>query len=250
MKSTQKVKILIIEDEMIIAADLSLQLTKLGYDIIAIHTKAETALETLATNRPDIILMDVVLAGKMDGIEAATQILNTSWIPVIFLTSNTDDATFQRALEAKPFAFVAKPFRIPELERTLKLALHRIQLEEESEEDNNANDHVSYMEDRLFIRHKNQMVKVNFSEIQFAEADRNYCKLNTDKQSFLLSIPLRSIEVQLPVDYFLRVHRSFVVNLLKIESISDHLEFLKIGAHQIPISRRLKDDVAKRLKMI
>lgn len=250
MDTKQKVKILIVEDEMIIAADLSLQLTKLGYDIIAIHTKAETALETLTTNRPDIILMDVVLAGKMDGIQAATKILNTSQVPVIFLTSNTDDATFQRALKAKPFAFSAKPFRISELERTLKLALNRIQLEEESEEDNDANDHVSYMEDRLFIRHKNQMVKVNFSEIQFAEADRNYCKLNTDKQSFLLSIPLRSIEVQLPTDIFLRVHRSFVVNLLKIESVSDHLEFLKIGTHQIPISRRLKEDVAKRLKMI
>ncbi len=250
MESKQKVKILIIEDEMIIAADLSLQLTKLGYDIIAIHTKAETALETLAANRPNIILMDVILAGKIDGIEAATQILNTSQIPVIFLTSNTDDATFQRALEAKPLAFVAKPFRISELERTLKLALNHIHLQEESGLEKDDNDHVSYMEDRFFIRHKNQMVKVNFSEIQFAEADRNYCKLKTDEQSFLLSVPLRNIEVQLPVDYFLRVHRSFVVNLLKIESISDHLEFLKIGSHQIPISRRLKEDVAKRLKMI
>ena len=250
MESSQKVKILIIEDEMIIAADISLQLTKLGYDIIAIHTKAEAALETLPNNRPDIILMDIELAGKMDGIEAAKHILNTSQIPVVFLTSNTDDATFQRALDAKPFAFVAKPFRVSELERTLKLALHRIRLEEEAVLETDTNDHVSYMEDRLFIRHKNQMVKVHLSEIQFAEADRNYCKLNTAKQSFLLSIPLRSIEAQLPDNHFMRVHRSFVVNLLKIDTISEYLEYLTVGSHQVPISRRLKEDVAKRLKMI
>lgn len=250
MESSKKVKILIVEDEMIIAADISLQLSKLGYEVIAIHTKAEAALETLALNRPDIILMDIELAGIMDGIEAATHILNTSRIMVIFLTSNTDDASFHRALEAKPFAFVAKPFRISELERTLKLAINRIRLDEESIMETNTSNHVSYMEDRLFIRHKKQMIKVLFSEIQFAEADRNYCKLITDKQSFFLSIPLRSIETQLPDNDFIRVHRSFVVNLLKIDSISEHLEYLTIGSHQVPVSRRMKENVAKRLKMI
>lgn len=250
MEPKEKVRVLVIEDNMIIAADVSMQLTKLGYDIVSIHTKAESALEYLEKDLVDVVLMDIELAGKMNGIEAAVHILNTSKTPVIFLTSNTDDSTFQKALEAKPFAFVPKPLRIAELERTLQLVVSRRQIEEVSIFEKQDNDHLTYMEDRLFIRHKNQMIKVNLSEIQFAKADRNYCKLQTDKQSFYLSIPLISIEAKLPSDQFIRVHRSYLVNIKKIESVNENLEYLSIEGNEIPISRRLKDEVAKRIKMV
>lgn len=250
MEPKEKVRVLVIEDNMIIAADVSMQLTKLGYDIVSIHTKAESALEYLEKDLVDVVLMDIELAGKMNGIEAAVHILNTSKTPVIFLTSNTDDSTFQKALEAKPFAFVPKPLRIAELERTLQLVVSRRQIEEVSIFEKQDNDHLTYMEDRLFIRHKNQMIKVNLSEIQFAKADRNYCKLQTDKQSFYLSIPLISIEAKLPSDQFIRVHRSYLVNIKKIESVNENLEYLCIEGNEIPISRRLKDEVAKRIKMV
>ena len=250
MEKTTAPKILMVEDDMIIAADISMQLAKLGYEVIGISTRGEDALNTIDNNRPDIILMDIVLSGKMNGIETARIILERFQVPVIFLTSNSDDATFQQALTAKPYAFISKPFQKSNLVRTLQLALQRIAVEQESETANEPDDHVSAMEDRLFIRHKNQMVKVLLSEILYAEADRNYCKIHTEGQSYLLSVPLRNIEAQLPGNNFFRVHRSFVVNLTKIDAISEYHEYLSIQSHQVPISRRSKEEVIKRLKMI
>ena len=243
-------KILMVEDDMIIAADISMQLTKLGYQVVGINICGEDALKMIENNRPDLILMDIVLTGKMNGIETAKIILEKFQIAVIFLTSNSDDATFQQALSAKPYAFISKPFQKSELARTLKLTFQRIAVEKDSAPASQDTDHVSAMEDRLFIRNKNQMEKVLLTEIWFAEADRNYCKIQTDKQSYLLSVPLRNIEAQLPSDHFFRVHRSFVVNLKKIDAISEHHEYLTIQSHQIPVSRRSKEEVIKRLKMI
>jgi DNA-binding LytR/AlgR family response regulator len=250
MEKTTAAKILMVEDDMIIAADISMQLTKLGYEVIGINTRGEDAINTIEHNRPDLILMDIVLSGKMNGIEAAQIILEKFQVPLIFLTSNSDDATFQRALTARPYAFISKPFQKSDLERTIKLALQRIAVEQESEPVKERTDHVSAMEDRLFIRHKNQMVKVLLSEILYAEADRNYCKVHTEEQSYLLSVPLRNIEAQLPAEHFFRVHRAFVVNLTKIDAISEFHEYLAIRSHQVPISRRSKEEVIKRLKMI
>lgn len=243
-------KILMVEDDMIIAADISMQLTKLGYEIVGINTRGEDALQTIENNRPDLVLMDIVLSGKLNGIETAQRILEKFQVPLIFLTSNSDDATFQQAIKTKPYAFISKPFQKADLERTLKLTLQRIAVEQESEPIKDSNDHVSTMDDRLFIRHKNQLIKVLFADILFAEADRNYCKIYTEKDTYLLSVPLRNIETQLPSEKFARTHRSFVVNLYKIDAISENYEYLTITAHQVPISRRNKEEVVKRLKMI
>ena len=239
-----------VEDDMIIAADISMQLTKLGYEVIGINTRGEDALQTIENNRPDIILMDIVLTGKMNGIEAAKIILEKFQVPVIFLTSNADDDSFQQALSAKPYAFITKPFQKSHLERTFKLALQRITVEQESAPVNETSDHISAMEDRLFIRSKEQMVKVLLKEILYVEADRNYCKVFTENERYLLSVPLRNIEAQLPADQFIRVHRSFVVNLQKIDAISEYHEYLTIQSKQIPIARRAKKEVVKRLRIV
>ncbi len=250
MTADNATKILMVEDDMIIAADISMQLTKLGYEVIGINTRGEDALSTLEQTRPDIILMDIVLSGKMNGIKTALLILERFQIPVIFLTSNSDDATFQQAIKAKPYAFISKPFQKSDLERTLKLALQRITVEQASTFASDDEDHVSAMDDRLFIRHKNELVKVLLTQILYAEADRNYCKIYTEKQTYLLSVPLRNIESQLPSSLFIRVHRSYVVNLQKIDAISEYHEYLTIQSHQVPIARRSKEEVVKRFKMI
>lgn len=252
MEENSTARILMVEDDMIIAADISMQLTKLGYEIIGIYTRGEDALKTIEANRPDIILMDIVLTGKMNGIETAHVILKNYQIPLIFLTSNSDDATFQEAITAKPYAFISKPFQKTDLERTLKLTLQRIAIENESDNVNNGDntDHFSAMEDRIFIRYKDQMVKVFVSEILYAEAERNYCKIHTAEKSFLLSFPLRNIESQLPTENFIRTHRSYIVNLRKIDAISDNHEYLTIQSHQVPIARRAKEQVVKRLNLI
>ncbi len=248
MTLTTKQKILIVEDEMIIAADISMQLTQLGYDIIGIQTSAEDALQMIAVNPPDLILMDIVLKGKMDGIEAAQHIVETSKTPLIFLTSNTDDATFQRAIVTKPFAFIAKPFQKTELDRALKIAFAHIAIEKNKS--NTELDQVTTLHDRLFIRQKDQMVKVSIKDILYLEADRNYCKIHTAEKVFLVTTPLGTVEEEMPSKNFIKVHRSFVVNIEKVDAISDLREYLVINGANISISRRNREEVLKYLKLI
>ena len=90
-------KILIVEDEMIIGANISLQLSKLGYEVTGIISKGEDALNHVRQNQPDIVLMDIQLKGKMDGVETAMVIQREFPVPIIYLTANTDDEHFKRA---------------------------------------------------------------------------------------------------------------------------------------------------------
>ena len=124
MRSKAKeIKILLVEDELIIGEHISLELQKHGFEVLEILTKGEYALEFLLKTKPDLIIMDIQLAGKMDGIETAKIIADSHGIPVIFLTSNVDDKTFERSKKAKPSAFIGKPFKSKELIRTVEIVM-------------------------------------------------------------------------------------------------------------------------------
>ena len=97
-----KVKILVVEDEMLIGAKIALYLSELGYEVTALLPRAEEALQHVQDDLPDLALLDIQLRGDMDGITLAELLYTQHKIPVIFLTANTDDATFNRAKAARP----------------------------------------------------------------------------------------------------------------------------------------------------
>ena len=246
-------KILVVEDDMIIAADISMQLNSLGYEVTGIIPRGEDALRSIESTRPDIVIMDITLKGKQDGIETAIIILDTYQLPVIFLTANSDDATFKKAKTAKPYAFITKPFRKSDLQRALELTLERLDAENKKttpSDDSKREDPHFVLSDRIFVRHKNQLVKVFLQDILFAEADRNYCRVHTKEKEYLLTLPLREFEENLPPENFMRTHRSFLVNLPKIDALIDNQETIVFGKKTVPISRRFKEAVIKRLPVI
>ena len=107
---------------------------------------------------------------------------------------------------------------------------------------------VQILEDRIFIRHNGKMVKLLLQEILYIEAERNYCNIVTGKARFLVVCTLKTIEQELPDALFLRVHRSYVVNIAKLDVLAEtHLE---IGRKVIPISRSYKDALISRLHLI
>lgn len=127
-------KILIIEDEFIIATDLQQKLGRLGYDASNIVSSGEDALELLKIFRPDIILMDIVLAGRLNGIETAAKIKNEWKIPLIYTTSNSDQELFERAKRTEPYGYITKPYEIMDLKRGIDIALYKSKLEREKDE--------------------------------------------------------------------------------------------------------------------
>jgi diguanylate cyclase (GGDEF)-like protein/PAS domain S-box-containing protein len=117
--------ILIVEDEKIIALDLQRRLERFGYSVVGMASDGQEAINLARERGPDIILMDIMLAGAMDGIEAAKQIRAQLGIPVIFLTAYTDEKTLERAKEVEPFGYILKPFKERELYTTIDIALYK-----------------------------------------------------------------------------------------------------------------------------
>jgi response regulator RpfG family c-di-GMP phosphodiesterase len=120
-----KSKIMVVEDERIVARDLARQLTDLGYNVVATAYSGEEAVEKVKELHPDLVLMDIVLAGKMDGIEAAEKITALSGAPVVYLTSYADDKTFGRAKLTGPSGYILKPVEKRQLHVAIELALHK-----------------------------------------------------------------------------------------------------------------------------
>lgn len=118
-------KILIVEDEAVTALDLRSELRELGYEIVGIADNAQDAVCVAADRKPHLVLMDIRLAGPIDGIVAASIIRANDDIPVVFLTAHSDDITLDRALSAAPFGYVLKPFQVRELKVTIELALYK-----------------------------------------------------------------------------------------------------------------------------
>jgi signal transduction histidine kinase len=125
------IRILIVEDEAIIADTLATRLTKMGYEVVDLVDTGEDAIATAISNQPNLVLMDIMLAGDMDGIEAADQIYKAVQIPVVFLTAYADEATLDRAKITKPFGYIVKPFKERELKATIEIAISRHQAEVE-----------------------------------------------------------------------------------------------------------------------
>jgi len=118
-------RVLIVEDEKIIALDLQRRLERFGYTVCDSAAEGEEAVRKARDHRPDIILMDIMLAGAVDGIEAAKTIKRELQIPVIFLTAYADERTLERAKEAEPFGYILKPFKERELYTTIDIALYK-----------------------------------------------------------------------------------------------------------------------------
>src|SRR5689334_5242177 len=102
--------IFVVEDEGIVAADLTERLKTMGYAVAGIAASGEEAVEQVASTRPDLVLMDIVLRGQMNGIEAARSIRDQLDVPVVFVTSHTDASTLNGALHADPLGYILKPF--------------------------------------------------------------------------------------------------------------------------------------------
>jgi CheY-like chemotaxis protein len=122
---TNKKNILVVEDEQIIAEDISYRLNSLGYNVIGSAATGEAAIKLTEEKHPDLVLMDIVLKGEMDGIRAHEIIKEKYQTPVIFLTSFSDEQTFSRAKHTQPFGYIIKPFEERELRSSIEMALYK-----------------------------------------------------------------------------------------------------------------------------
>ncbi|MFW6112599.1 MAG: response regulator [Chloroflexota bacterium] len=124
-------RILVVEDETVIASEIQGTLRELEYTVVDVVASGEEAVEKTDEHHPDLVLMDIVLKGEMDGIQAAEQIRAQHNIPVVYLTAYTDESTMERAKISEPYGYIVKPFEDRELHSNIEMALYKHEAENE-----------------------------------------------------------------------------------------------------------------------
>ncbi|MCF6133185.1 LytR/AlgR family response regulator transcription factor [Flavobacterium wongokense] len=238
------VKILIVEDELIIAEDVSNMLTKMGYDIVGNAMDYDEALSILASVTPDLILLDVNLHGKKDGIDLANTINEKYKVPFVYTTSYSDSATLQRAKATNPINYLVKPFKEEQLFTAIELALHKLTENEQAEENKDA----VIIKDALFIKDKFKYTKLNINDILWIKSDGNYLEIQTTQKEELIRATLSNFIEKLNSDIFFKTHKSYIVNLEHLTKLETHT--VTIADKAIPISKNYYEDLIKKLNVV
>ena len=234
---------------MIIAENIALQLRTLNYEVSGILGNGEEVIPHIFINHPDIILLDIQLKGNMDGIETAKEIQKESDVPVIYVTANTDEATFNRAVTTKPAAFISKPFKQIDLQRAIELAIFRsVENIDRSNGDITKPSQPVILSDRIFVKCRDKMIKIMLTDILYIEADRNYSRIFTLKKELLLSTTLKMTEERLPGALFVRIHRSYLVNIAHIDEVGEG--HVIVGDKPIPLSAGLRENLMERIQTL
>jgi two-component system, LytTR family, response regulator LytT len=249
----EKLKFLVVEDPNAISIDINNRLKDLGYKVTNIVTSAEKAYESIETDRPDIVLLDLKLRGKTDGFEAATYIFERFEIPVVFLTSRMDADNLGKISKTHAYGFVNKPFSDEELKANCSLAYHR---HEEYMEMRKQKDLYLSIVDRhsvqdfLFVRADYRLNKIKFEDIYFIEALKDYVVINTGDNVYTTHATMKEMMRVLPTRDFVRVHRSFITRIDKIWSIK-YPDLVVEGKMKIlPIGGLYRKDLYRRLNIL
>jgi len=243
------IKILVVEDEMLIGAKISMLLTNLGYEVTGILPRGEDALVNVEENKPDIIILDINLKGKIDGIETAA-ILQRKNIPVIYLTANADEATFNRAKQTRPTAFISKPFKQLDLQRAIELTIiHLAEIDPSAVKPIEVQEEQPFiLIDRIFVRHNGRMIKIMLMDILYIEADRNYSHIFTCQKEFVLSVTLKYIEEKLKIPFFTRIHRSYLINMKHVDQVLE--SDVMIANRAIPLGTGMREKLMQRMQTL
>ena len=240
------INVLIIEDTPEQGDALSKVLLANKYNIVGIARSYTEALKLFYEQTIDIIVIDVFLDGKPDGITFAEtiNIIPNASKPFVFLTSSQDRQIFERAKLTKPFSFLMKPFNELEILYALEMAVEKFYEQTNVFLSEDQNTVIS--NDYLFIKKKNALKKVALNDILYIEVEERYCNIITEKEKFIIMISLTKISDLLDKNKFTRTHRNTIVNTDKIEEIilADNLVILK-GNHKINLSDTYKDFIKK-----
>ena len=240
------INVLIIEDTPEQSDALSKVLLANKYNVVGVARSYPEALKLFYEQPIDIIVIDVFLDGKPDGITFAEtiNIIPNASKPFVFLTSSQDRQIFERAKLTKPFSFLMKPFNELEILYALEMAVEKFYEQTNVFLSEDQNTVIS--NDYLFIKKKNALKKVALNDILYIEVEERYCNIITEKEKFIILISLTKISDLLDKNKFTRTHRNTIVNTDKIEEIilADNLVILK-GNHKINLSDTYKDFIKK-----
>lgn len=215
-------KIFIIEDEIDLAENLEEILTNSGYEIIGREEEGEKGYSSILESKPELILMDVMLKGEIDGIELARQIRVKSAIPIIFITAHSEQVYLERISELNYDSYLLKPFTKEVLLTTISLTFLKYQNKKPNK-------------NILNIRDKGFLVPIDEDNIIMLKADGLYTRIYTPERQYVIRDILKDVIGKLSEVKFIRIHKSYLINLDYVTAFN--AKEVTISGLNVPIRR-------------
>ncbi|MEM6261426.1 MAG: response regulator [Bacteroidota bacterium] len=244
------VSILAVEDDPIQQASLELTLDEMGYHCAGLAESAPKAIEQFKRTSPDLVLLDIHLKGQTDGISLGHQLNTIRPTPLIFLTSFEDVETYNRARLTHPAAYLVKPVKVPALQSCIEHALRQFERPEEKIIAAPWKDDVLFQES-LFVKIGQRLVRIKCEDILWAEtAGNRYAKLVTAEREAHVRRSLTEIQGKLKNFPFVRIHRSFLINMNFLASIRESDQTVQIAGHDLPIGETYRKGFMQRINRL
>lgn len=249
----EKTKVLIVEDMNNPIASMQAQLKDAGLVIQAFVNSAEKAFREIETNRPEVVLLDVSMKGKQNCFETARIIREHYNTPVVFMSLNQDKHLVEKSLEAGAYGLVFKPFDSVQLKASLDFALAHVDKESNLKTER---DHYLTLIDKknmkefIFVRADYKLNKIRLSDVYYIEALKDYVVIITADNSYTTHATMKIMSRVLPPRDFVRIHRSYIVRLDKIQTIKYPDLTVEGKMKTIPIGGLYRKELYRRLNLI
>lgn len=235
--------VLIIEDDPHIAESLGEMLEILDHKVVGTAPSFEDSIKLLDDNDVEIALVDIQLKGEKTGIDVAEKLKSDYKLPFIFTTAFADKETIQRAAQHSPYGYIVKPYSMKEINAGIEVAIQNHQNIKAFKEDEGV-----FNQQSLFIKVNSRLVRIDMKDILFVEAKGDYTVFKTRDKGYVVNSTFKNAEEKLDPNQFIRVHRSYIVNIEQVVDIEENN--LLINEQIIPVSRGQKPNLMKRLNML
>jgi len=250
-------KILVVEDEILVATDIEESLESLGYTVQNTVATGASAIAEVEKSLPSLILMDINLKEEMTGIEAAKIITSNHNVPIVYLTANADLATINQAKVSLPYGYIIKPFTDKELQTNIEIALFKfendLKIKMESEQFNTFFDLKDHEKNQLIIHGSKGLEKINIDNVYFLEWDNDHTIIHLFDEEVVTDKTLEDTAALFPKDQFIQVSEQFIINKSKVfvvkfpeVIIADKMSVITVDADR----RELLSDVIGELDEI
>ncbi len=239
-----EVRIFLVEDELLHAENTKLSIAEAGFSLVGECDDADRAYDEILKTCPDVVLMDISLPGKHNGISLTKALKKQRALPVIFTTTFSDEETIKEAAATGPVSYLVKPVSTDNLKAAVTLALATGSVPSKPET-------LEFNDEAVFIKSGNNLQKIHLADILWIEAaGDNYCKLVTPDHQLVSRHTLKTMLTRLNSDIFVQTHRAYLINRHKIERIHEKDQVVIIANKEIPVGRTFKDKLYDQLRRL
>jgi DNA-binding LytR/AlgR family response regulator len=243
MKPLSSIKLMVLDNEPAQLEILEFFLRRIGVGHIRTANSYRSAVELFREYKPDVALLDIELGEERNGLDVARYIKSESSTPFLFITSNYTSKMYEQAKELGPHAFIGREMNELSLRQAIELATVHLH------DSGGPEPQPGHAED-FYVKFGSQLKKIHLDDILWVEVDGRYSLIKTaDGKKTLVNTPLRETVLKLPQNKFIRIHKSFVVNLDKVSSVDVGNDIALIAGEEIPIGRNFKKAFMEKMRV-